>query len=132
MNANTSSYVNAQRKSKSKDHSLFKSEYNTKDEIKIKIKQEKQKINYNIIENKKIKKENEYILEETNSYLRKKEEELNDIYKLKKDQNKNEIVNKDINENKINKNKSTSNIDEYCDKKKKLSLNYLNPKKNQR
>ena len=122
MNANTSSYVNAQRKSKSKDHSIFKSEYNPKDEIKIKIKQEKQKINYNIIENKKIKKENEYILEETNSYLRKKEEELNDIYKLKKDQNKNEIVNKDINENKINKNKSTSNINEYCDKKKKLSF----------
>ena len=127
MNANISSYVNAQRKSKSKDHSLFKSEYNLKDEIKIKIKQEKQKINYNIIENKKIKKENEYILEETNSYLRKKEE-LNDIYKLKKDQNKNEIVNKDINENKINKNKSTSNIDEYCDKKK-LSLNYLKSEK---
>jgi len=117
MNANTSSYVNAQRKSKSKDHSLFKSEYNPKDEIKIKIKQEKQKINYNIIENKNIKKENEYIFEETNSYLRKKKEELNDIYKLKKDQNKNEIVNKDINENKINKNKSTSNIDEYLDKK---------------
>ena len=117
MNANTSSYVNAQRKSKSIDHSIFKSEYNLKDKIKIKIKQEKQKINYNIIENKKIKKENEYIIEETNSYLRKKEEELNDIYKLKKDQNKNEIVNKDINENKINKNKSTSNIDEYLDKK---------------
>ena len=117
MNANTSSYVNAQRKSKSKDHLQIKADYNPKDEIKIKIKQEKQKINDNIIENKKIKKENEYILEETNSYLRKKEEELNDIYKLKKDQNKNEIVNKDINENKINKNKSTSNIDEYLDKK---------------
>ena len=49
MNANTSSYANAQRKTISK-------EYNPNDEIKTKIKQEKQKINYNIIDNKKIKK----------------------------------------------------------------------------
>ena len=56
MFANTSSYVPAQRKSKTKDHFPIKADYNPSEEIKSKIKQEKQKINYNIIEIKKSKK----------------------------------------------------------------------------
>ena len=111
MNAKTSTYVNIQRKPKLKVHSLFQSEYNPNNEIKTKIKKEKQKINDNIIENIKMKKENEQILEERNSCIRKKQEELNDIYKLIKDKNKNEIGNKDIN-------KTILNINECCDTKK--------------
>ena len=113
MNANSNSPADSQRISKFKVHSPIKLAYKQIDEIKSKIKQEKQKINYN-----KIKKENDHMLEEKNTYLRKKEEHFNEEYKLIKDKNNNKIVTKGINETKINKNKMIPSLNDLKSGKK--------------